>query len=527
MPESVCDVGAASNFPEGEMREVEALGQKILIIHQNEHWYAVGAQCPHYGVSLAGGLLCGHRIVCPWHKSVFRITDGALLDLPALDGLQRYSIDVRNERVFITISDQKTPVPSVAQANGTDDRVFVLAGAGAAGAVAADELRQLGFNGHIVLLSAEPEAAYDRTKLSKEFLSGNATADDLPLRPPAFWEERKVERKTQKLSRVDTEKRQLTLSDGSQMNYDQLLLATGSVPKMLHVPGDDLGGIFTLRSQADAQALATAAQPGVRIVVIGSSFIATEVASCFAIRKLPVTVIVSEKTPFTKQLGAEVGQILQQWHEMHGVLFRLEAEVERFEGTGVVRHVLLKSGERLPADVVVVGIGVQPATDWAETLTRREDGGLIVDAHLQAAENVFAAGDIAVFPESYTGQPARIEHWRVAEQQGRLAAANFLGQQRSYEGVPYFWTNHFGTRFDYIGHAKEWDEVILQRGEELPAFLAFYIKGDRLVAASACQHDLEIAAIHELMRQRRVPSAEQIRAGVDLPKLAKEGAAAE
>lgn len=287
----------------------------------------------------------------------------------------------------------------------------------------------------------------------------------------------------------------------------------------MKAPGQDLGNIFTLRSEADAQTILEGSQPGVRTVVIGGSFIAMEAASCFALRKLPVTAVVQEDVPFAKQLGPEVGRILQKWHENHGILFRLRSEVERFEGMRIVRYVVLKSGERIPADVVVIGAGVRPATDFAGNLPKRDDGGILADSHLRAAEDVYVAGDLAVFPEVYSGLTARIEHWRVAEQQGRAAAGNMLGRGKPFESVPFFWTNHFGTRFDYIGHADEWDEVILQEGKESPAFLAFYIKQGRVVAASACRHDREIAALHELLRLRRVPPLDEIRRGVDLLAL--------
>ncbi len=459
--------------------------------------------------------------MCPWHKAVFRVTNGELLEPPALDSLTCYEAGVNGDRVVIELPDAHPPTQARKKAANGDNRTFVLAGAGAAGTAAAENLRQLGFQGRIVMLSGEAELPYDRTKLSKEFLSGNAGAEELLLRPPDFWERHEVELVTQRVAEIKTDEHKLILSDRSTLSYDRLLLATGSTPRKIGIPGHDLGNIFTLRSQADAQRIFDAAQPGVRTVVIGGSFIAMEAASCLALRKLPVAVVIAENSPFAKQLGPQVGCIMQKWHESHGVVFRLSSEVERFEGTGIVRHVVLKSGERLPADLVVAGIGVRPATDFTADIPKREDGGIPADAHLQAAQDVYVAGDAAVFYETYSGLPARIEHWRVAAQQGRVAAGNMLGKQNPFEGVPFFWTNHFGTRFDYLGHAEDWDEIILQEGEELPAFLAFYVKDGRVVAASACGYDRDMAALHELMRLRRTPSPNEIRKGVDLVTLAQ------
>ena len=521
MPSKLHKVAEVSELGNGQMKEVEVEGKKILLARFNDRFYAMGGQCPHYGASLAGGVLCGDRVVCPWHKAVFRVTDGTLLEPPALDSLTRYPVSADGNDLFLELPDSPAPPQSSVAEGGTDDRVFVLLGAGAAGAVAAEKLRDLGFQGRIVMISGERELPYDRTKLSKEFLSGNAAANELALRPPEFWQRHRVDRLSQSVSELKTAAHQLILSDGSTLTYHRLLLAAGSVPKKLTVPGSELGNIFTLRSQADAQQILDASQPGVRTVVVGGSFISMEVASCLALRKLPVTVVVADSAPFAKQLGPEVGGILQKWHQGKGVVFRLNSQVQRFEGTGMVRYAVLQSGEKLPADLVIVGTGVRPATDFVADLPKREDGGILADSHLKAADDVYVAGDLAVFPESYSGLAARIEHWRVAGQQGRVAAGNMLGRNQPFVGVPYFWTNHFGTRFDYLGHADQWDELILQEGKEFPAFIAFYIKQDRIVAASACQQDREIAALHELWRLQRLPSPAQVRAHVDLVSLAQ------
>ena len=502
------------------MKEVEAGDKKILLAHTDGGLFATSANCPHYGVSLAGGLLCGDRVVCPWHKSVFSVTTGALLEPPALDGLARYPVTLEDGKIFVELSNQPSRGPDAnSGSTSPDHRCFVLAGAGAASSAAAERLRELDFRGRIVMLSPETEQPYDRTKLSKEFLSANAGPEELPLRPPDFWERHTVERVHAEVLSLDPQKHSLSLSNGEHLPYDRLLLATGSTPRHLDVPGSDLGNIFTLRSEADGKQILDASKPGVRVAVVGGSFIALEVASCFAMRKMPVTVIVPESAPFAKQLGPEVGRILQRWHESHGVSFELNAKVARFEGTGVVRTLVLESGKEVPCDLAVVGVGVKPATDYADGLSQRSDGGIIADAHLQAAQDIYVAGDLAVYPEPYSGTGARIEHWRVAEQHGRRAAENMLGRSQPFDGVPFFWTNHFGTRFDYLGHAEQWDDVVLYEGGEPPSFLAYYVKDDRVLAASACQHDTEMAALHELFRLRRVPSASQVRHAVNPTSL--------
>lgn len=519
MPKPPCYLAATDELKNGEMKQVEAEGTKILLARIDEQFHATGAECPHYGAPLAEGLLCGDRLICPWHKSVFRITDGTLLDPPALDGLKHYEVFVEADRVYLRWPESEEPAPSSPKAS--DSRCFVLAGVGGAGTAAASHLRELGFTGRIVAISAEKEMPYDRPALSKEFLSGEVGPDMLPLRPPEFWDEQRIECITDRIVDVKPAEHHVVLSNAGNLSYDRLLIATGGTPRTLEAPGADLGNIFTLRSEADAQAILKAAQPGVRVVVVGGNFIALEVAAALAHRKLPVTAVVRESVPFAKGLGPEVGRILQKWHEDHGVVFRLKAEVASFEGQGTVRHVQLKSGERLPADLVVIGAGVQPATAFLQSLRKREDGGLTADSTLRITDDIFAAGDIAAFPETYSGQTTRIEHWRVALQQGRAAAANMLGTAQDFNGVPYFWTRHFDESFEYVGHAEDWDDLILQPGDQPPAFLAFYIKGERIVAAAACQRDKEIAALHELLRLRRVPSPVEVRSGVDLIALAR------
>ncbi len=506
-------VAKASALADGQMMEVEQGEQKILLARVDGIIYAVEGKCPHYGASLAEGVLCGDRVVCPWHKACFRVTDGALLEPPALDALRQYQVSVEDDRIYIAPQEAERAAKKTAV---TDKQHCVILGAGAAGVAAAEALRDNGFAGRITLITAESDAPCDRTKLSKEFLSGNATADELPLHPESFYEERTIERLHKNATAVEVSQHRVTFEDGAQLVSDSLLLATGSRPRRLQVPGSDLGNVFVLRSERDAETILANSQPGVRAVIVGGSFIALEAASCFGIRKIPTTVVMPENVPFEKKLGAEVGRAFLNFHQAHGIEFRLQAEIDRFEGTGIVREVLLRSGERLPADVVVIGVGVQPATEMFLDLPKRADGGIVVDRFLRAAPGVYAAGDIAVFPENITGVQARIEHWRVAEQQGRVAGANMAGGEQPYEGVPYFWTNHFGTRFDYVGHAEKWQETIIQGDLKKPEFIAFYVVDGEIKAAAACQRDREIAALHELMRLRQVPTPEAIRRGVDL-----------
>jgi apoptosis-inducing factor 3 len=527
MPTSEHAVGRSDELQDGQMKEVMAGDKKILLARVNGQLYGLGAECPHYGAPLAEGLLCGDRLLCPWHKSCFRVTDGALLEPPALDGLPRYEVRREGGQIFVTLPEPAPEPPKPrARLNASDDRRMVIVGAGAAAIAAAEALRFNGYEGQIEMISYEGELPYDRPNLSKAYLSGKAKLEELGLRPARFYEEYSIEHTVRRVTAIDVSHQQVLFDDGPPVTYTALLLATGGQPRSLGVPGAGLGNVFLLRSEADASQILLASPPGTRAVLVGGSFISLEVASCFSTRGIRVTVVMREGTPFARQFGPAIGRALQRMHEKNGVEFRPNSEVERFEGPDAVREVVLRSGERVPADIVVIGIGVRPATAFIQGVPIRNDGGIIVDRYLRAAPDVYAAGDIAVFPDPISQRPVRIEHWRVAEQHGRVAGANMAGQAEPYQGVPYFWTEQVGTPFEYLGYADQWQEVIVQGDVNKPEFIAFYVEAGRITAAAASGRDRDMAALHELMRLNRVPGPEEIRRGVDLIGFLQQSARA-
>jgi len=294
------------------------------------------------------------------------------------------------------------------------------------------------------------------------------------------------------------------------VDYDAALLATGAAPVLPSFPGAGLGHVHTLRSRADADAILAQAERSTRAVVLGASFIGMEVAASLRERGLDVTVVGKEAAPFAKQLGEEVGRAFVGLHERQGVAFRLGRGVASLEGDGAVSGVVLDNGERIAADLVVVGFGVKPAISYAEGLSQSDDGGLIVDATLRAAPGLYAAGDIARFPHRGDGEPIRVEHWRVAEQHGRVAALNMLGRETRYDAVPFFWTIQYMKRLDYVGHAASWDSTVLHGDLGKPEFLAYYVKDGRVAAAAGMGRDQDTAALIELFARRRDWQAEEL-----------------
>ncbi|NVO83690.1 NAD(P)/FAD-dependent oxidoreductase, partial [Hymenobacter terrestris] len=411
-----------------------------------------------------------------------------------------------------------------------DERTFVIVGGGAAGQFTAQTLRAEGFGGRLVLVGADPAAPYDRTKLSKGFLAGKADKKTLPLRQPSFYQQHRIEVLTNtRATGLNLKKRQLKLEDHDPLHYDKLLLAPGSQPNTLpQLPGHELAGVLPLRTAQDAEAIREAAAGARHVVIIGSSFIGMEVAASLAAEneKQPnkerrITVVARGKEPFEKVLGPKIGAMFRNLHRRHGVQFKAEVEVEALEGeNGRVTAVRLASGQRLPADLVVLGVGVRPATGFLdEAFELEKDGGLRVDAHLQAAEHVYVAGDVAFFPLAAGLGQHRIEHWRLAQQHGACAARNMLGQETAFSEVPFFWTQQYGKSLRYAGHAEEWDEIIFHGDVRRHDFLALYAHRNRLVAAAAMGRDDDMLVIMELLRRDQMPTPTAARRKTKWAKL--------
>jgi NADPH-dependent 2,4-dienoyl-CoA reductase/sulfur reductase-like enzyme/nitrite reductase/ring-hydroxylating ferredoxin subunit len=523
------DVAADGEIADGEMRQFTAGETEVLVARVDGRYHAVGATCPHYGAPLADGVLCGERLVCPWHQATFDVTTGRLLEPPALDGLPRYGVRVEGGRVVVavpTASPAAETPETEASAETADARVFVVVGGGAAGYSAAATLREEGFRGRVVMITREDRLPYDRPNLSKDYLAGHAQPEWMPLRPETFYVEHDIEVvRGREVVALDARAKTVTLDDGRTLGYTAALVATGSVARRPAIPGVDLTNVLTLRGFDDADAIVQATQGASRAAVVGASFIGMEVAASLVERGLAVTVVAPSSAPFEKTVGDEIGAMFRRLHEGRGVRFELGTSVVRFEGDGAVERVVLANGAVVDVDLVVVGAGVDPATGFLRGVALGEDGGVLVDAYLCAGDGLWAAGDIARFPDPLTGEPTRIEHWRTAEQQGRVAARNMAGLATPHTSVPFFWTNQFGESLQYVGHASGWDEIIVDGDVDGRDFLALYVRGDRIAAAAASRRDAVMGAIAEAMRLGRMPSPDAARrGGVDWLGLATAAA---
>ncbi len=517
MSDRAFDVAGVADLKDGEMRAVMAGETEVLLVRAGGEFYALGAHCTHYHAPLADGVLCGNRLVCPWHQATFDVTTGDMVEPPALDALPKFAVRVEADRVLVELPDDPPDrrVPDMVDPDPeADARVFAILGAGAAGYAAAQTLREDGFRGRIVVVTREGRLPYDRPNLSKDYLAGSAEPEWMPLRPDEFYDEHAIEvARGRGVVSFDASTRTVTFDDGESASYDAVLVATGGVARRPELPGADLEGVVTLRSFDDADAIIAGVERARRAVVVGASFIAMEAAASLVTRGLKVTVVAPDKVPFERSLGPEIGKMLRALHEEHGVVFRLGASVVRVEGDPSVTGVALDDGSRLDTDLVVLGVGVRPATSFVEGLELHADGGIDVDDRLRAADGVWAAGDVARYADPRTGARGRIEHWRTALQQGRVAAHNMAGCDTAFTETPFFWTKQYGEGVQYVGHATEWDEILVDGDVTKRDFLAIYVENGAIVAASGSGRDAPLGAISELMRLGRMPTPDEVRGG--------------
>lgn len=504
-------VARTTDLKPGNMRVVEVADNKILLLRTDDgRWHAFSPSCPHAGAPLEKGALCGTRLICPWHKSCFSALDGSLLEPPSLESLRSYFLEIVGEeiRVDLGCSPQKPPGPQHEKVRSKPNQTFAILGGGAAAAAAVGELRALGFAGRIVMVSQEQRTPYDRTLLSKMYLSGHADAKQLPLHPETLLSDCQVEFLVGEIECVDPENRTISFKNNiPSFCYDQVLVATGGKPKRLSLP-DSESQPLVLRNVEDANRLIAAAEQAANAVLIGGSFISMEVASAFRERGLSVTVVSQESIPLLKQLGPQMGQLLLEKHLQKGVHFLPRTKVLAITRDGAGSTAKLSSGKELTADLVMSGIGIEPATAFLKNVPRNDDQSLSVDAFMRVVgvERMFAAGDVANFPLPKTGQRTRIEHWRVAQEQGRTAAANMMGLEQPYEGVPYFWTYHYGVRYEFFGHALGQSELLIDGDLNESKFVVAYLHEGRCEAVFAANRESETARLFDHMKREGSPS---------------------
>jgi NADPH-dependent 2,4-dienoyl-CoA reductase/sulfur reductase-like enzyme/nitrite reductase/ring-hydroxylating ferredoxin subunit len=470
-------------------------GEAAILVRQGNEIFATAATCTHYNGPLAEGLVVGETIHCPWHHARFSLRTGEALGAPALNPVSCFNILRRNDMVMIDgkkPADFRVPWP-------LNPSSVVIVGAGAAGAACADMLRVKGYTGSITLAGDEEPGPVDRPNLSKDYLAGTASEDWIPLRTREYYDSIDVALITDDPAvRISTVDHQVVLRSGRTLGYGALLLATGAEPRSLSIEGADLPHVYRLRTLADSKAIIDNAQRAKTCVVIGASFIGLEVAASLRQRGLKVSVVGQESVPLGKILGEELGRFIQELHEQHEVRFFLNAKPRAIRED----RVELGDGSFVEADMVILGVGVSPRTSLAEAAGIKVDNGVVVDESLRtSATDVFGAGDVARFPEVVSGEPARIEHWVVAERQGQAVARLMLGIGGAFREAPFFWSQHYDVTISYVGHASSWDDCELQGDLQKHDACAAYRRNGKTIAVATIGRDHLSLRVEAAMEQ--------------------------
>jgi len=475
--------------------------QEVLLVRSDAEIFAIDAHCSHYHGPLADGIVAGGGIRCPWHHACFDLRTGEAIRAPALSRISVWQVEQQNGRILVR-HKREQPKGDVSGPAGAPGKI-VIVGGGAAGFAAAEMLRRQGFPGSIVMLSNDSVAPVDRPNLSKDYLAGSAPEDWMPLRPDSFYAESSIDlRLNSEVSAIDARARQVMLAGGDAVPYDRLLLATGAEPVRLPIPGADQPHVHILRTLADSRAIIAGAGGTRRAIVIGASFIGLEVAAALRAREIEVHVVAPEQRPMERVLGLGMGDFVRALHEEHGVIFHLGDTVTAIDG----KRATLKSGGVLEADLVVVGVGVRPRLTLAEAAGLKLDRGVVVDKFLETSiPGIFAAGDIARWPDPHSNENIRVEHWVVAERQGQTAARNMLGAREPFDAVPFFWSQHYDVPINYVGHAEAWDEIDVDGDIMQRDCLLRYKRKGRVLAVASIYRDVASLQAELAMEQGREP----------------------
>ncbi|MFS4460440.1 FAD-dependent oxidoreductase [Bdellovibrio sp. HCB2-146] len=486
---------------EGEVLLGHVGEENVMLTRQGQEIYAIGAVCSHYGGPLQEGTIEGTDVHCPWHHSVFSLRTGEALKPPALNPVSCFRTEVRENMIYVT--EKIAFVPP--RRKGTETQQFLIIGSGAAGVSAAVTLRRQGFLGSVTIVSEDKFLPYDRPNLSKDYLAGNAPEEWIPLWSKEFYEQNHIRFElSTRAEKIDATKKQVHLSNGKTLHYDKCLLATGGKPIKPPIPGIEKDHVYMLRSLQDCRRIIARTSWASRVLIIGAGFIGLEAAASLRARNMDVLVVAPEEMPLMKVLGVHVGSFLKKIHEEHGVEFHLGHTVKEIRD----RSVVLDSKVALDCDFVIVGTGIKPDTDLAEQAGCEIDNGVLVNEYLETTvPDIFAAGDIARWPDPHAKRRIRVEHWEVAERHGQVAALNMLGDHVHFQDVPFFWTQHYDVSLGYIGFSDSFDRMDVMGSIEKRDFAVAFYEDTEVAALLTVGRDRESLLVEEALAhfdQKRV-----------------------
>lgn len=478
---------------EGEILVGHMGEESVLLTRQGNEIFAVGSTCTHYGAPLQEGILTKGEVHCPWHHSVFSLRTGEVLKAPALSPISCWRTEVRGNMIYVT---EKVPF-GVHRRKGTETEQIVIIGSGAAGVSAAVTLRRHGFLGCVNVLTEDKFLPYDRPNLSKDYLAGKAPEDWIPLWSQEFYDEHRIHFElNSKVVDIDGKNKKIRLADGKSFRFSKCLIATGGKPVKPTIHGIEKSHVYMLRSLQDCRAVIARTAFASRVVIVGAGFIGLEAAASLRARNMDVLVVAPEEMPLMKVMGVHVGSFLKKLHSDHGVQFHLGHTVKEIRD----RSVVLDDNTVLDCDFVLIGTGVVPDTELAERAGCEIDNGVLVDEFLETSvPDIFAAGDIARWPDSHCRKRIRVEHWEVAERQGQIAALNMLGDKVAFQDVPFFWTTHYDVNLGYLGFSDNFDRMDVMGDVEKRDFAVAYYEDLQVSAVLTVGRDKESLLVEEAM----------------------------
>ncbi|HEX4568540.1 MAG TPA: FAD-dependent oxidoreductase [Vicinamibacterales bacterium] len=491
------------SLPDGATLAGHIGEDEIVLVRRGDRVFAVGAHCTHYHGPLADGLVVGDTVRCPWHHACFDLATGEALRAPALDSVACWRVERKGDTVFVR--EKLPPKTKTTPVGSQHPSSIVIVGGGGAGLAAVDMLRREGYAGPIAMISTDADPPVDRPNLSKDYLAGEAQPDWIPLWPEDLYREKRVDLVLgARATSIDVAGRRVKLEGGTSREFGALLIASGADPIQLPIPGANTADVRYLRSFGDSRAIVERASSAKRALIVGASFIGLEVAASLRARGIAVDVVAPETRPLERVMGPEVGRFVQGLHEAHGVTFHLGETVKSIAGGTVI----LSGGTAITADLVVVGAGVKPSIAIAESSGLAVDRGITVNEYLEtSAPGIFAAGDVARWPDPHSGEKIRVEHWVVAERQGQTAARNMLGARKRFDAVPFFWSQHYDVTIRYVGHAERWDDTQVEGSlEKRDASVNFLRGGRRLAVATISRDRANLEAEVELEGAVRSPA---------------------
>ncbi len=495
---------AASELVDGKPLVGHVGDEGVMLVRSGGEIFATGTTCTHYSGPLGEGLVVGATVRCPWHHACFDLRTGEAVKAPALNPIACFAVVRDGDRV--RVGEKLKTVPTALPQKDAPKKI-VIVGAGAAGNACAEQLRLRGYKGQIVMIGADPAGPVDRPNLSKDYLAGTAPEEWIPLRPTEWFAEHGIELQLgARVVAIDAHKRVVTCESGRSYEYDRLLLATGAEPVKLGIGGAESPRVHYLRTLDDSRQIIAAAKNGTRAVVVGTSFIGLEVAASLRARSIEVHVVAPEAVPLARVMGSQLGAYIQSVHEEHGVKFHLGRKPKVIEesGGGGGLSVRLDDDSRLECDFVVVGIGVRPATALADKAGLKVDNGIVVDGELRTSDaSIFAAGDLARYPDARSKKAIRVEHWVVAERQGQTAARNMLGAKERFDDVPFFWSMHYDVGINYVGHAEHYDRVEVDGSPAAKDCAVRFYDGQELVALATIFRDQESLDTERKLEENR------------------------